>query len=219
MNVRLIANTPNPDFVAGRAATICVGGDLHNVNECNKALRGALRRGHESVVEHASFTFLVEGISRVTLAQLTRHRMASFSVESQRYVKGSGKDIKVPTSIMSDPELANEYVDMLNAACKFYDKCLEKGVESEDARYGLLQGGTTRLVMTMNARELRHFFKLRCCNRAQWEIRQLADEMLHQVKEVAPIIFENAGPGCVNHKCPEGKNTCLKPRRKDEWDA
>ena len=219
MIVKLIAHTPNPDFVAGRAATICVGGDIYNVNACIKALKGALKRGHESIVEHATFTFLLEGISRVTLAQLTRHRMASYSVESQRYVEGSGKNVLVPDSIAADPNLAMLYESLKNQADLFYEVCLEAGLQSEDARYALLQGGTTKLVVTMNARELLHFFSMRCCNRAQWEIRRLADEMLRLVKPVAPVIFENAGPGCVTDKCPEGKGTCGKPRERSEWDG
>ena len=218
MRVKLIAHTPEPDFLAGRAAAICVGGDIYNVNACKKALRGALRRGHESVVEHATFTFLIEGCSRVTLAQLTRHRVASYSVESQRYVENSGKAVLMPESIAYNPALAESYEKLRALSSLFYDACLANGIESEDARYGLLQGGTTKLVVTMNARELKHFFKMRCCNRAQWEIRRMADEMLRLVKQVAPIIFEDAGPACVTGKCPEGKGTCGKPRERSEWD-
>ena len=219
MIIKLIAHTPEPDFLAGRAANICVGGDLYNVNECIKALKGALASGHVSVVEHATFTFLFEGSSRVNLAQHTRHRVASYSVESQRYVRGSGKGIIVPTSIAADPELAAAYEALAEHAARFYENCIVKSVPAEDARYGLLQGGTTKLIFTMNARELLHFFELRCCNRAQWEIRRLADEMLRLVKPVAPIIFANAGPGCVRGRCPEGKKTCGEPRDKNEWEA
>ena len=212
MKVKLIEHTPVPDFLAGRAAAICVGGDIYNVNACKKALKGALASGHESVAEHAAFTFLVTGVSRVTLAQLTRHRVASFSVESQRYCEGSGRDIIVPTSIAADPELAEAYEMLRFQADAFYIDCLAKNVPSEDARYGLLQGGTTKLMVTMNARELRHFFSLRCCNRAQWEIRELANEMLELVKPIAPVLFSEAGPGCARGKCPE-KHPCGKPWR------
>lgn len=218
MNVKLIAHTIDPDFIAGKAAAICVGGDIYNVNACKKALKGALKRGHESIVEHNAFTFLIEGVSRVTLAQLTRHRMASYSVESQRYVEGSGQNVMVPGSIVSNPELAKEYETLTRVSNLFYMDCLDAGIPAEDARYGLLQSGTTKLVVTMNARELLNFFKMRCCNRAQWEIRRVADEMLRLVKPVAPIIFEDAGPGCVAGKCPEGKGTCGKPRERSEWD-
>lgn len=92
---------------------------------------------------------------------------------------------------------------------------INAGVPAEDARYILPQGITTKLYMTMNARELRHFFSLRCCTRAQWEIRALADEMLRLCKEVAPALFEDAGPGCVRGKCPEGEKSCGHPRRID----
>ena len=154
----------------------------------------------------------------MTLAQLTRHRVASYSVESQRYVEGSGQDVMVPGSIASNPELSKTYDTLRRVSALFYMDCLEAGIPSEDARYGFLQGGTTKLVVTMNARELKHFFKMRCCNRAQWEIRRMADEMLRQVRPVAPILFEEAGPGCVDGKCPEGKGTCGNPRDRSEWD-
>ena len=142
MNVKLIAHTPDPDFIAGKAAAICVGGDIYNVNACKKALRGALKRGHVSIVEHNAFTFLIEGISRVTLAQLTRHRMASYSVESQRYVEGSGQSAVVPNSIASNPELAKEYDALRRVSALFYMDCLEAGVPAEDARYGFLQSAS-----------------------------------------------------------------------------
>ena len=219
MIVKLIAYTPEPDKLCGMAAALCTGQDIGNDRVCESALRGALRRGHESVAEHACFSFLVEGVSRVTLAQLTRHRIASFSVESQRYVKGSGREAVVPVRIAAYPDLAARFESLAEKAALFYADCLERGILSEDARYGLLQAGTTRLVMTMNARELRHFFSLRCCNRAQWEIRSLADEMLLQVKPVAPVLFENAGPGCVaKGACPEGDGGCALPRKRGEWD-
>lgn len=218
MIVKLIAYTPDPDKLCGTAAALCTGQDLGNDIVCESALRGALRRGHESVAEHASFSFLVEDISRVTLAQLTRHRIASFSVESQRYVKGSGREVVAPDRIAVYPDLAERFEALADKAALFYADCLERGIPAEDARYGFLQAGTTQLIMTMNARELRHFFSLRCCNRAQWEIRGLADRMLRQVKPVAPVLFENAGPGCVAGACPEGSGGCRNPRKRGEWD-
>ena len=218
MIVKLIAYTPDPDKLCGMAAALCTWQDISNDRVCESALCGALRRGHESVAEHASFSFLVEDISRVTLAQLTRHRIASFSVESQRYVKGSGREVVTPDRIAAYPDLAERFDALSDKAALFYADCLERGIPAEDARYGFLQAGTTQLIMTMNARELRHFFSLRCCNRAQWEIRGLADEMLRQVKQVAPVLFENAGPGCVTGVCPEGGGSCTHPRKRDEWD-
>ena len=211
MNVRLISHTPEPDFVAGRAAAICVGGNIHDAGACTKALRGALASGHESIAEHNAFTFLIEGVSRVLLAQLTRHRMASYSVQSQRYC-GADLDMHIPDS-MATAELVDDIVQLRRNVADLYHKAVAAGVPEEDARYFTLQGGTTKLVLTMNARELRHFFWLRCCNRAQTEIRDLADAMLAECKEVAPILFDNAGCACMAGKpCPEGKRACGNPR-------
>lgn len=207
MDVKLIRYTTETEALCGEAAAICTDYD-----DYDKALRGALSCGHESVVEHASFTFRIEGVSRVLLAQLTRHRLASFSVESQRYVKNSGRNAVVPPTIAANKKMAARYESLLREAAMFYEDCLSECIPAEDARYGFLQGGATQLVMTMNARELKHFFALRCCNRAQWEIRALADEMLRQCKNVAPALFDKAGPGCVRGKCPEGKRGCRNPR-------
>jgi thymidylate synthase (FAD) len=174
-------------------------------------LREALKRGHESVAEHATFTFLIEGISRVTLAQLTRHRLASFSVQSQRY-RGADADIVVFPESYAAHVYRDSVDDLLMQAAELYNEMVYDGVATEDARYILPQGITTTLMMTANARELRHFFSLRCCNRAQWEIRQLADEMLKLCKGVAPVLFADAGAGCVRGRCPEGSKSCGKPR-------
>ena len=212
MNVYLIGHTMNPITVCSEAAAICTASD-----DYLSALRGAVACGHESVVEHASFTFRIEGVSRVLLAQLTRHRLASFSVESQRYVKGSGLTTIVPAAIAADPELAEEFEIMVHAANMFYEGCLARGIEAEDARYGLLMGGTTQLVMTMNARELLHFLKLRTCNRAQWEIRELAERILLLCMDAAPELFKRAGCACMQGKpCPEGKKSCGKPRKRED---
>lgn len=216
MNVCLISHTLNPITICGEAAAICTASD-----DYLGALRGALACGHESVIEHAYFTFRTEGVSRVLLAQITRHRIASYSVESQRYVEGSGLSTVVPPSIAADPALAAEYEALAAAAARFYRHCLEKGIEPEDARYGLLMGGTTQYIVTMNARELLHLFELRTCNRAQWEIRNLADEMLKACEVVAWELFKNAGAACMQGKpCPEGKKSCGHPRkRKDGRDS
>ena len=214
MEVKLISHTPDPEFLAGRAAAICTGGNLCDRNACLKALKGALASGHGSVVEHVVYTFYVEGLSRVTLAQLTRHRVASYSVESQRYVENSGQSCVVPDTIAADPELAAAFEALLGKAAIFYEDCISKGVPAEDARYGFLQAGQTRLILTMNARELLHLFSMRCCSRAQWEIRALVDRMLELCRPTAPVIFKNAGPGCVRGGCPEGKRSCGHPWKK-----
>jgi thymidylate synthase (FAD) len=194
-------------MLGGEAAAICT--DYH---DADKALRGALSAGHESVIEHAAFTFRIEGVSRALLTQITRHRLASFSVESQRHVDMSAMPCVTPPAIAADPEIMREYNDVLSHIKSFYQRAVSSGIDKEDARFVLPNACETRMIMTMNARELRHFFSLRCCNRAQWEIRALADEMLRQCKNVAPALFDKAGPGCVRGRCPEGKRRCEKPR-------
>lgn len=202
MYVMILSNTPDPDRVCGQAAAICTG----YTGDPVQALRGALKSGHESVAEHATFTFCIEGVSRVLLAQLTRHRLASYSVQSQRYC-GADMEVIVPDS-MDMPELIDDIVEAKMAVERLYRKAVSLYVPEEDARYFTFQGGVTRMIVTMNARELRHFFSLRCCTRAQWEIRELANEMLRQCKEVAPVLFADAGPGCVRGNCPEGPKSC-----------
>lgn len=207
MNVKLLNQAALMEGICGSAAALCTGSDNHPA-----ALAGALASGHESVIEHANFTFHIEGVSRVLLAQLTRHRLASFSVQSQRYC-GVTREWIVPMSVV-EAGLANAYWAEMNIAFDFYEQQIAAGVPEEDARYAIPQGVTCNLVMTMNARELRHFFSLRCCNRAQWEIRMLADKMLDICQEVAPSLFKNAGCACMAGKpCPE-KRPCGHPRER-----
>lgn len=212
MKVELIAYTPTASGVCCDAAAVCT-----NSKNGYRSLQHSLASGHESVLEHAVFTFRVEGLSRAALAQLTRHRLASFSVQSQRYVKLTDWKAVFPERVMSTP-FAEEAENIVRQSMDLYQRMVEAGVPCEDARYFTPQAITTDLVMTMNARELRHFFSLRCCNRAQWEIRHLADDMLKLCKQTAPEIFRDAGPGCVGKGCPE-KIACGKPRRKGEWDG
>lgn len=210
MNICLISWPSYPaDDLCGKAAALCTNYKGDPVN----ALNGAMSSGHESIAEHANFTFLIDGVSRVLLAQLTRHRIASFSVQSQRYAGlGDIKSVIIPDSIDST-FLKSEYERFVNEAFCRYEYLVKSGVPEEDARFVIPQGITTKLMMTMNARELRHFFSLRCCNRAQWEIRELADKMLVQCKQKAPVLFKDAGPGCVRGHCPEGKRSCCHSRR------
>lgn len=210
MNVTLIRFTPEPDKLCGEAAAICTG----YTGDPLKALRGALDSGHESVAEHAGFTFRVEGVSLVLLAQLTRHRVASYSVQSQRYC-GADLGLVLPDS-MAIGDMIDEIVEVKLAVKKLYNKAISLGTPQEDARYFTLQGGVTSLIVTMNARELRHFFSLRCCNRAQWEIRELAWRMLEEVRVVAPELFKDAGPGCLRGPCPEGKRSCGRPMKRGD---
>ena len=212
MNVTLIRYTPEPDKLCGEAAAICTG----YKGDPLKALRGALESGHESVAEHAGFTFRIEDVSRVLLAQLTRHRLASFSVQSQRYC-GISYNMAMPESVRNaSSHVYDVFLDAVESSYKAYDWLIENGIPAEDARMVAPEGEMTELVMTMNARELRHFFSLRCCNRAQWEIRELAWRMLKEVYVVAPELFKDAGPGCLRGACPEGKRSCGKPMKRGD---
>ena len=206
MKVELIAYTPYSTAICCEAAAVCTNSD-----SAYRSLKHSMESGHESVLEHVSFTFGITGISRAALAQLTRHRLASYSVQSQRYVKIKDAEMVIPESIQHS-EFNDEAVGLMNKAMELYEKMCDSGIPKEDARYITPQAVPTKLLLTMNARELRHFFSLRCCNRAQWEIRQLADEMLELCREVASSLFEDAGPGCVKGKCPE-KKPCGNPSK------
>lgn len=166
--------------------------------------------GHGSPFEHASVTFSIQGISRACSHQLVRHRIASYSQQSQRYVDlGRGVFI-IPPSIFSNQEALTKYDDVLEKIGNVYQELIDMGIPKEDARYLLPNATTTNLIMTMNFRQLFHFFNLRCCSRAQWEIRNLANDMLDKCKEVYPNIFKNAGAPCISGKCPEGEMSCKK---------
>ena len=223
LKVSLIAHTPDPEKTCALAARTCYSGlDMETlksrVDEKDQAdfLRRVVGSGHLSVLEHASFTFSIEGVSRALLAQVTRHRIASFSVQSQRYVsleKGFGYII--PPRIATLGEAAvKEFEEQMNTMHTWYINWQEKlgngEGSNEDARFVLPNACETHITMTMNARELLHFFSLRCCDRAQWEIRAMAIEMLRLCKQAAPVIFENAGPSCIKGPCPEGAKSCGK---------
>lgn len=225
MNIELIAFTPSPESVCDLGARVCVSEDIPEPDEDLKALGHALASGHESVLEHATFTFAIEGISRACSHQLVRHRMASYSQQSQRYVNMDGFDYVVPESIRNSESIwRNEFVcdeistlewyeKLMNELGEQYDLLVKAGIPEEDARYILPNACKTNLIVTMNARELRHFFSLRLCERAQWEIKQVADRMLDLVKEVAPTLFEDAGPRCkALGYCPEAKGCGKMPK-------
>lgn len=210
MQVILLRVTEFGDDLAGQAAAVCT----HTTN-WRAALEHALKGGHESVIEHVSFTFHVMGVSRALLAQLTRHRIASFSVQSQRYVDMSALPVVVPPSIQANERAFNAWDSLMEEIAGLYDLYVnELGIPKEDARFITPQATQTEIVLTMNARELKHFFSLRCCNRAQWEIRALADAMCKICTEECPVIFKDAGPGCVRGHCPEEK-PCGSPRTLD----
>ena len=207
MEVSLIQYPALNSNVSARAAAVSTG-----TKNTDKALQSAMKSGHTSVLEHENYTFEIKGVSRVLLAQLTRHRIASFTVKSQRYVDHSDVAIHMPASIAQDDKARDIYLRTAGAANKAYRDLLEMGIPKEDARYILPQGITTDLIMTMNARELHHFFSLRCCNRAQAEIRELADGMLSLCRQVSPEIFRNAGPTCITEGACHEARSCGHPR-------
>ncbi len=216
MIVRLLVHTPDADRICAAAAHSCYSedsaADLLETVDPAKMLRHVIGMGHHSVIEHAVFTFSVEGVSRALTHQLVRHRIASFSQQSQRYVRLSEPTYVVPETVKRDPEAMKVYEETMDGIWDSYSKLIGMGIPAEDARYVLPNGCTTNITITMNARELLHFFSMRCCNRAQWEIREMADEMLRLCKEVSPVIFSDAGPACIRGPCPEGKKTCGHPR-------
>ncbi len=224
MHCELVRHTLSPEEMVAMGARLCYSGAhvddlLHKVTEKDQSafVEKILGMGHESVLEHACFTFAIEGVSRVLLAQITRHRLASFSVQSQRYVSyETGFGYVIPPKISELGEDAvRMYETQMQTMQDWYcqsQEMLGKNGEgtNEDARFVLPGACETRMLVTMNTRELRHFFSLRMCNRAQWEIRELASRMHAACMEVAPALFRDAGPGCLRGSCPEGSKSCGK---------
>jgi thymidylate synthase (FAD) len=217
MKVSLLQHTPEPERTVALAARLCYSsasiGELNerfSAADITEFLAKILSLGHQSVLEHASFTFGIEGISRACSHQLVRHRLASYSQQSQRYVtfKGDEFPLVAPESVSSSPRRLEIFNEAIKAAARAYRELVDDGVPAEDARFVLPNAAETKIIVTMNARELLHFFELRCCERAQWEIRAMAVEMLRIVKPAAPVIFSSAGPGCLVGPCPEGAMTC-----------
>ena len=246
--VTLLAYTPNPERTVACAAKLCYSSST--INDLNEGLTDEKvssfvemlsEIGHESPIEHASFTFGIEGVSRSLLAQITRHRIASYSVKSQRYVAEGSFEYVTPPEIAEDAEALALYKEIMDKDQQVYDRIteiltekhkkafLEEGKDEktaarlaqkkaiEDARFVLPNSCETKMVVTMNARSLHNFFRHRCCNRAQWEIRDVANQMLALVKEVSPELFKKAGPPCLNGACPEGKMTCGKAKEVREF--
>ncbi|MDR1564507.1 MAG: FAD-dependent thymidylate synthase [Oscillospiraceae bacterium] len=243
-NVQLLSHTPQPEKTVAAAARLCyssasIDGILDTLTDEKAAgfVEMLAEIGHESPIEHASFTFGIEGVSRSLLAQITRHRIASFSVQSQRYVQEASFEFVTPPEIAGNAEALKVFLSSMEQAQAAYDtlaEILQKGhtqrliaqgkpekeaekaakkIAIEDARFVLPNACDTKMIVTLNARSLLNFFKHRCCNRAQWEIRAVAEEMLRLVKEAAPNIFKNAGPPCLNAPCPEGKMSCGKQQQ------
>jgi len=226
LKVLLLTHYAEPESTVAMAARLCYSpSDIEGLRDKvakrdqRQFVERLMKMGHMSPIEHVSFTFAIEGISRACSHQLVRHRLASYSQQSQRYVSEvSGFDYVIPPSIKADPELKKEFIRAMKDAQAAYNnlvtKLNERGFAGEaanqDARFILPNAAETKIMVTMNARELLHFFRVRCCNRAQWEIRAMAELMLKRVKKAAPVIFEKAGPGCLYAPCPEGEYSCGK---------
>ncbi|WP_294158699.1 FAD-dependent thymidylate synthase [uncultured Selenomonas sp.] len=216
MKVKLLDYTPEPERVVAMAARLCysaVGAEELSEKLSDDKVRAMVKKmvalGHASTIEHVSFTFGIEGVSRVLTHQLVRHRIASYDQQSQRYVAAHGFQYITPPTIAANAEAKAKYDKLIADIRKTYDELTALGIPKEDARYVLANATETKILVTMNARSLLHFFNLRCCYRAQWEIRDLAYKMLAEVKKVAPTLFHNAGASCVNTgRCPEGDMTC-----------
>jgi thymidylate synthase (FAD) len=214
MKVKLLAYTKDPEQVVAAAIRQCYAsvGARELKQKIDKETRQRLIRqvlssGHTSTLEHASFTFAIEGVSRVTEIHLIRHRIGtSFSIQSGRYVKRGDAKYVIPAAVKANKEIYPKYRKILKEAQSLYNEMTDAGIKAEDARYLQPQSVEVKIVVTMNARALLHFFELRCCRRAQWEVQQMANLMMAEVKKVAPTIFEKAGPTCLTEKiCWEGE--------------
>lgn len=241
LKVNLIAHTPEPEKVVAAAAKLCYSksGATDIMNDLDKEktdkfIDMLMSLGHESPIEHVSFTFAIEGVSRVLTHQLVRHRIASYSQQSQRYVKLEGFEYVIPPAVKNNKEAKDIFEKSMKKDQEDYEKLVKiltdshvnelmasgmdeksalKAAEKmaiEDSRYVFPNACETKIVVTMNARSLYNFFNKRCCNRAQWEIREMAELMLLEVKKVAPSLFKYAGPPCIKGECPEGKMSCGK---------
>lgn len=216
MKVNLIRYTPEPERSVAIAARLCyspVGVDELNEKLSDEAVAKFVRKlsdlGHASTFEHVSFTFAVEGVSRVLTHQLVRHRIASYSQQSQRYVVEHDFESIMPPAIMKNAAAKEKFASLMQDIQNVYTELVTLGIDKEDARYVLPNATETKIVITMNVRSLLNFFELRCCQRAQWEIRTLAQKMLIEVKKVAPVLFEKAGPTCETARiCNEGEMSC-----------
>ena len=223
MKCELLQYTHTPEKVVAAAAKLCYSQstiDSLMENLTPEKVDAFVKRlesyGHESPFEHVSFTFGIEGVSRALTHQLVRHRLASYSQQSQRYCAADGFEYVIPQSISDNAQAVNDFVAFMGDAQKLYERLTAAGIPKEDARFVLPNAAETKIVVTMNARTLFNFFHHRCCSRAQWEIRAVAFEMLRLVKSVAPNIFRHAGPSCVKGFCPEGNMCCGKAPTIDE---
>lgn len=219
MNVKLITYTPDPEKVIAGAAKLCYSSsDIETLmnglttDKVENFIKKLTDLGHQSPLEHCTFTFGIEGISRACSHQLVRHRIASYSQKSQRYVKEDQFEYIIPPEIKRIGDCLDVYEHLMRYCQAAYDHMIERGVPAEDARFVLPNACETKIIVTMNIRTLLHFFEERCCERAQWEIRELANMMLDICKAIAPNIFAKAGASCVRGRCKEGKMSCGNPK-------
>lgn len=241
LDVKLLRYTPDGEKLVASAARLCYSPvgveeieESLNEEKVESFLKLLVDMGHESPIEHLTYSFGVQGVSRTLTHQLVRHRIGSYSQQSQRYVKLEQFEYITPPHIENNERAKEIFIKAMEEDQKHYDKLasilfdehfnkhIEEGLSEkkakqkaekeaiEDARYVFPNACETKIVFTMNARTLLNFFKLRCCNRAQWEIRELAIKMLEEVRKVSPVLFKNAGPTCINGPCEEGIMTCGK---------
>jgi len=235
LSVTLLQYTPDPDRAVAIAGRLCYAPvsaaelqqDMSD-EDVGKLVRILVRSGHHSALEHASFTFAIDGVSRACTHQIVRHRLASYNQQSQRYVTfGPVDSFVVPPSISANAEAEAVFLTAMEQARAAYDMLVDIGLgegrkrESvqEDARFVLPNAAETKIVVTMNVRELRHFFQVRCCHRAQWEINALAWRMRAMLRSVSPYLFEGTGPNCLYGACGEGKMTCGDPYKPEDVDT
>lgn len=218
--VTLISYTPDPERLVATAARLCysemdvaTAASAMAADEASRRSAKMVELGHHSTLEHVSFTFGIAGVSRALTHQLVRHRLASYSQQSQRYINFKDFEYVTPATIRQNEPMQKRYHQLMAEVRSFYDEMITEGIPREDARYIFPNAVTSQLVMTMNARSLLHFFRLRLCLRAQHEIRAMAGGMLGAVRPVAPSLFKLAGPGCVSEGiCRENYPQC--PRKK-----
>ena len=244
MKVELLNYTPHGDQLIAQGAKLCYSqAGLKEIKEklspeeVSRFVKMLADMGHMSPMEHVSFSFYVEGISRACSHQLVRQRLASYSQQSQRYVRLDQFDYVVPPAIEKNPKAREIFIQAMERDQRDYQALVDSLVQEElakgpvtdkekraiekkaieDARYVFPNACETKVILTMNVRTLLHFFSLRTCNRAQWEIREMAKQMLLEVKKVYPEIFAKAGPGCLQGPCPEGAMTCGKIKEVREY--
>ncbi len=219
MHVTLLYHTPDPERAIAAAARLCYAPvsaaeliETMSDDAVRRVLRTIMTSGHLSALEHASYTFAIDGVSRALTHQLVRHRLASYNQQSQRYVRYDAPPTFIePPSVAGSPDAHERFEQAVASAFEAYRVLIELGIPAEDARYVLPNATETRIVVTMNVRELLHFLTLRCCKRAQWEIRALALAMLELAEPTAPYIFMDAGAACRRGSCPEGAMSCRDP--------